>query len=486
MAIGLIPKHILEFPLNDLSKEQFLVIANEAVKKMQWNVGYISQTGLIAYTNNGMLSSNSEFKLTIQNGIVNLKSASTGSELIDLGKNKKNINKFFKAFEELKSTLTTEDIENKYQELKVKFPSQEEDVLQAKTTERIGNFFSIFKPTNGFFITPILLNINILIFVLMAITGVNIMLPDNESLINWGANFRPITLEGQWWRLLTNCFLHIGIFHLLMNMYALVYIGLLLEPYLGKTRFISAYLLTGIAASVSSLWWHNFTISAGASGAIFGMYGVFLAMLTTNFIEKSARKALFTSIAVFVGYNLLFGMQGGIDNAAHIGGLVSGLLIGYVFIPSLKKPQEGKLKFDTIGLLSILILVPSIVVYLKLPNDIGKYDAGMKKFAAMELKALEVYKLPENTPTEKILSEIKGKGIYNWNESIKLIDSFEDMDLPEEMKKRNLILKEYCELRLKSYELLYKAFSENTDQYTLQLENYNNQIAAKIKELSGG
>ena len=79
----------------------------------------------------------------------------------------------------------------------------------------------------------------------MAINGVNIMLPDNGSLLNWGANFRPMTLDGQWWRLLTNCFLHIGIFHLLMNMYALLYIGVLLEPLLGRTRFLSAYLLTG-------------------------------------------------------------------------------------------------------------------------------------------------------------------------------------------------------------------------------------------------
>ncbi len=127
----------------------------------------------------------------------------------------------------------------------------------------------------------------------MILTGVDIMVPDTESLIAWGANFRPITLAGEWWRLLTSCFLHIGIIHLLMNLYALMYIGIQLEPHLGKTRFLAAYLLTGIAGSANSLYWHEFTVSAGASGAIFGMYG----RISSHAHDKSHRKNGATSHA---------------------------------------------------------------------------------------------------------------------------------------------------------------------------------------------
>jgi rhomboid protease GluP len=489
MAVGFTPKHIEDFPLNELTQQQFLVLANETATKIGWKVGYLSDNGLIAYTDNGMFSWNAEIKIKIENAVANIQSASTGSEMMDWGKNKKNVVNFIASLEEIKLTLTKEELDTKYQELNEQLVSQEEDILKlppATTTEQIKDFFSIFKPTQGFFITPILIDLNILIFILMAIKGVNILLPDSQSLLNWGANFRPMTLEGEWWRLITNCFLHIGIFHLLMNMYALLYVGVLLEPHLGRTRFISAYLLTGITASITSLWWHDLTISAGASGAIFGLYGVFLAMLTTNLIEKTARKALLTSIAVFVGYNLLNGLKGGIDNAAHIGGLIGGLIIGYTLIPSLKKPNEDKLKFGTIGLLAILILVSSFVVYKKIPNDIGTYDAQIKEFVSMESMALEVYNLPQNTPNDKILYGIKDRGIYYWNENIKLIDSFKELDLPLEIRTRNKILKEYCELRIKSYELLYKAISEDTDQYKQQIEEYNKQIDAKIKELGGG
>lgn len=353
-----------------------------------------------------------------------------------------------------------------------------------KAKEKLADFLCIFEPIEGYFITPILIDLNITIFILMIISGVNIILPDNESLIRWGANLRPVTLEGGWWRLITNSFLHIGIFHLLMNMYALLYIGLLLERHLGKTRFAAAYVLTGITASVASLWWHDLTISAGASGAIFGMYGAFLAMLTTNLIERSARKALLTSIALFVGYNLVNGLRGGIDNAAHLGGVIGGLVIGYGYFLSLKKPDLPSLKYSTIGMLTVLILSASFFIYTKIPNDIGKYDEKMKSFDSMEAMALEIYNLPRNTPREKLLSEIRGGGLYYWNESIRLLNDVEKLNLPAELHDRNKKLIEYCNLRIKSYELIYKAVDENTDQYKDQIENYNMQIEEAIHRLN--
>jgi len=321
----------------------------------------------------------------------------------------------------------------------------------------------------------------------MLLSGVHILMPENTDLLNWGANFRPSTLEGQWWRLLTACFLHIGILHLLLNMYALLYIGLLLEPYLGKTRFLSAYLISGIAASMTSLYWQDLTISAGASGAIFGMYGVFIALLTTNILDKSVKKALFTSIAVFVGYNILNGLKSGsgIDNAAHIGGLISGLIIGYAFVPSLKQFENKIIKFSTIGALTIVLFISSITVYQNLPNDIGKYDVKMKEFVSMESMALEVYSLPAGTSNENILSTLKNKGLHYWNENLKLIESCDDLDLPLTLRARNSKLKEYCELRIKSYQLIYKAIDEDSDKYQNEINAYNQKTEAIINELTG-
>ena len=351
--------------------------------------------------------------------------------------------------------------------------------------KKIPEFLSIFIPREGFIITPVLLYINILIFLLMALNGINILSPEGESLIRWGANFRPSTLEGQWWRLLSNCFLHIGIFHLLMNMYALMYIGLLLEPILGKSRYFSAYLYTGLAASTTSLLWHPLTISAGASGAIFGLYGVFLSLLTTDIIERTSRKALLTSIAVFVGYNLLYGMKAGIDNAAHVGGLISGLIIGYSFLPSLREEEDLEIRYRTIILLCIPVILFMVISLKVLPNDFARYDALMEEFSKTEKRALHIQNLQPNAFKEEVLYEIKNRGIYYWNECIKLLNEAQKCKIPSQLQERNSKLLEYCQLRIKSLELTYTAVEQESPMYQVQIDKYNIQIENIIKDLSG-
>jgi rhomboid protease GluP len=266
-------------------------------------------------------------------------------------------------------------------------------------------------------------------------------------------------------------------------MYALIYIGLLLEPYLGKSRFTSAYLLSGIAGSVTSLYWNELTISAGASGAIFGMYGLFFAMLTTNLIEKSARKSLLISIGVFVLYNLSNCLKGGIDNAAHIGGLISGLIIGYSFYPSIIK-SNPRLKPITIGLLTILIAIISFAVLTTTKSDIGKYEKDMETFVKLEEKALRLFSLPQYSTNQQILDEIKNNGIKNWESCISLIENFDNYELPKVIKLRNNKLKEYCELRIKSYKTIEKAIVEDTNKYDSEINNYNIQIENIINELT--
>jgi membrane associated rhomboid family serine protease len=119
-------------------------------------------------------------------------------------------------------------------------------------------------------------------------------------------------------------------------MYGLLFVGLFLEPLLGRFRFLLVYLVTGIAASLASIWWHEATVSVGASGAIFGLYGLFIMLILTRVYPPSFGKAFLVSILVFVGFNLLMGFTGGIDNAAHIGGLAGGLIAGLILSPSLK------------------------------------------------------------------------------------------------------------------------------------------------------
>ncbi len=487
MAIAFTPKHASTLIPETTSPQHFLALVVETARALKLEISHLSGHGIIAYTDNGMFSWNAELTVRIENDTAVVQSKSTGSEMVDWGRNKRKVKEFISKFQELQQSIPSEQLDTTYLSLQDQLAPATEDVLilpPPTTQDQIKDFFSVFKPVEGYFITPVLLNLNILLFVLMVIGGVGFFEPESDGLLKWGANFKPMTMNGQWWRLITNCFIHIGVFHLLLNMYALLYIGVLLEPILGKPRMVTAYLLTGLTASITSLAWHELTISAGASGAIFGLYGVFLALLTSNLIEKTARKALLTSIGIFVAYNLLNGLKGGIDNAAHIGGLIGGLLIGYAFIPGLKNNDDPRWKYGTISILTLLIVVITAAVYNRIPNYFDFYETKMKKFTSMESMALEVYNLPENTPKEKLLYEIRERGIYYWNEKIKLLNDLSRYQLPEEVVNRNRILLEYCNLRIGSYELLYKAVNEDTDRYNAQIEEYNKQIQEKINEIS--
>ncbi|WP_429383781.1 rhomboid family intramembrane serine protease [Mucilaginibacter sp. UYCu711] len=407
--------------------------------------------------------------------------------MFDWGKNKKHVEAFLQTFDEIQTSASEERLKEMVAELDPVFESEEEDALALPpptAKDNLKGFLSLFVPREGYFITPILIDINILIFIIMVMSGVGILLPDGEDVLKWGANFRASTLGGEWWRLLTNIFLHFGILHLLLNMYALMYIGVLLEPYLGKAKFLTAYLFAGIIASLTSIYWHPFTISAGASGAIFGMYGVFLAMLTTNFISREARKPLLISIGVFVVFNLANGVKAGIDNAAHIGGLLSGFIIGYAYYPSLKKPLQAGLNYLTLGVLTLSFVIASIVVYKQIPDDIVKYDKKMAAFSRYEESALEVFKYPENTPKEELLKMVDA-GLNDWNKSLVVLSEASKLDVPTEVLVRNNQLQQYCQLRIMSFGFIRKGISENTEAYADSVKVYNEKIETLLNDLKG-
>ena len=177
-----------------------------------------------------------------------------------------------------------------------------------------------------------LASLNAFVYLLMVVGGVDALQPASPDLIAWGSNYTPLTTGGQWWRLLTACVLHGGVVHLLLNTYGLLFIGSLLEPLVGRSRLLLLYWFTGIGGSVASLWWHTGGVnSVGASGAIFGLYGAMLALTAANTIQLSrpARAALFVHTLYIVGANFATVTNSNVDHAAHLGGLLAGLLLAW-------------------------------------------------------------------------------------------------------------------------------------------------------------
>jgi len=210
---------------------------------------------------------------------------------------------------------------------------------RGKSNGRVNpSFIRFFIPTKRNLVQAVLLDSMIIVFLLMVIDGVSITHPTVPELMAWGANRRPDTIGGQWWRLLTSVFLHGGILHLAMNCYGFVIGSTYVQWVYGQRKYATIFFASGICGSLASIAWNEHTASVGASGAIFGLFGAYTAMLMQKLLPENERKSMLSAMLFYLGINVLWGMQGGIDNAAHGGGFLSGFLLGlgYILVSKIK------------------------------------------------------------------------------------------------------------------------------------------------------
>lgn len=187
-------------------------------------------------------------------------------------------------------------------------------------------------------VTRLILVVIAVVFALEVLRGGSTRI---DVLLKLGANYGPLVLDdGQWWRLFTSMFLHFGIFHLLFNGFALFQLGTLYEAWTGSARFSALYIASGLAGSLASTLFHNLpsqeaVVSAGASGAIFGLLGALIALLLKrrDRLLPQAR-SLLKQLAFWAGLNIFLGFTGmALDNSAHLGGLVAGMVLGFFVEP---------------------------------------------------------------------------------------------------------------------------------------------------------
>ena len=469
------------------------------LEQLKWNIKYAGENIIVAYTPRSMNRWDMEITVQATDNQLAVNSKMIHGEAFDMmGRNQKNINQFTTAFESVKPTADEQSI----QVWKEKIAALQQDTVKAageeiKQAEEVDKVMNL--STGNLYVTYGIIGINVLVFVGMVAMGINFFSPAPLEVLKWGGNLSALTLSGEWWRLLTAMFLHFGILHLGLNMYALYMCGIYLEPMLGKARYTTAYICTGLLASlVSTMWLKNdFTVAAGASGAVFGMYGVFLALLTTNIIPKQLRNTMLQSTLIFVAYNVFYGFKpgSGIDNAAHLGGLLSGMVIGYIFYWGMKNQEKVK----SAALCVIVALATVVASYLVLSNEKRgpvkvDYDSGqiftsggnlfeqkMMEFGLLEIKATA----PESdsTITDAVrLERTKNESIPAWKEAKKFLEEMDVTSFTEKEIAKLAKLKEYVNMRMSLTDLRIKAVKENTDKYDNEIidlvDKINKQVAS--------
>jgi rhomboid protease GluP len=277
---------------------------------------------------------------------------------------------------------------------------------------------SLIERTPVVWISPLLIGLNIGMFVVVAAASGSLLSITIPAMIAWGADYGPLTLAGDWWRLVACTFLHWGLFHLLCNLWGLHQGGRVMERLAGNFGFLVLYLFSGIAGSLLSIRWSPDAVCAGASGAVFGIYGALGAwhFRRRQDIPDRIVREVRSSTIPFLGFNLLIGLGvPGIDQAAHIGGIVAGILSGLILAGSRSTDLQAGRQLRLLGL-SILALCITVAGVLRLPalNEMPGLAGEVQRVAELEERVLSLYV----SATEKL-----GSGRMSNEDFVKLLQT---------------------------------------------------------------
>jgi membrane associated rhomboid family serine protease len=270
-------------------------------------------------------------------------------------------------------------------------------------------------------VTPLLVALNLVVFTLM-LAGHG-ALDDPQTLIEWGGNFAPRTTNGEWWRLVAAAFVHAGMLHLVATMAGLVTAGLVLERAIGRIAFATLYIAAALVAGVVSLWTTSpTTVSIGASGAVFGIYGLLLASVVCSVMSRPALpvplivvKRLAAGVALFFLYNLVTDYAG---TASELAGLSTGFVGGLVVARGVtrEKPKVRRAAMvmaattliaigGAIPLHGIVDVRPEIARIAAVEErTAGAYDVAVAQFRLGRMSAAKLVEVIDRS----ILPELQG------------------------------------------------------------------------------
>ena len=336
---------------------------------------------------------------------------------------------------------------------------------------------------------PTIVGANVFVFVAMLVAGAGLLGPGINMMVQWGANCGPLTMNGQWWRLLTCMFLHFGLLHIGFNMYVLWQIGHFVERLVGNTGLLLLYVTSGIAASIASLAWNPAQVSAGASGAVFGVCGALLGfiVLRRDTIPLEVIKSLRSSMVTFLVYNAVFAlMLPFIDWAAHAGGFVYGVFCGAMLSqPVISESTRTRwIRNGILTAISAVVLPGAVLLLPPLPSDVmTSLDEILRVDAITRSQTVALIDQWQNNAVtdEQIVDSLKNDMLPKWQQTIDEIDAFGKQTVikPEILAR----LRSYLVKRLESVQLLVDGIRTGNPQKLGQANKAWNDADALVEHL---
>jgi rhomboid protease GluP len=461
-----------------LSNWEIFAIAQQACNDLDWEYLVADENTFTATTPTNWTLNEEIITIHPAGDEIIFKSKSESIELLEAGRNQKNIEEeLLPAFNKVKSRWSKEGLTEAAATLK------NESLKQLSTGSRVESE----RMTYGFRdheITFSLIAIQLIVFIVMAVKGVNVSNPATADILKWGGAMRTFVTGGEWWRLAAAIFLHVGIANLVANIIALYFIGILVESILGRVKFLIAFLCAGVLANLVTIIWNADVVAAGASGAIFGMYGALLAFGTTRYITRKFPKVWLLTILAYVAFSVFIGYSSDVYNVINYSGLVAGICIGYLFYFFHFKRNVARAGGTRISV--EILLATALIAFLYIRNqrdDSIRFEKAVMRLNQIELKAMTQMQRLQNYTDEQATRMLKDTTLPEWQHFQKELTKTDKYRLDDEFNQKRKLLSKYAQLRILQTQLIYQSIKEGTDKYNQNVNSVSDSIDLIIDKL---
>ncbi|HEX5127263.1 MAG TPA: rhomboid family intramembrane serine protease [Rhodocyclaceae bacterium] len=341
----------------------------------------------------------------------------------------------------------------------------------------------------------------VLVYLVEAIAGHSLWTIPSNVLLSLGANFAPAVQSGEAWRLVASMFLHGSPLHIGLNMWALWQIGQLAERLYGRLGFVLIYLGAGLMGSLASDWWKAGTVSVGASGAIFGAGGALLAyvIVQRGAMPLTILRELRSGVLAFIGYSLIAGFViPGIDNGAHIGGLLGGTLLGAGLARPVHEPLRAMWRHAQAWLAILFSVAVGAALWHTAPqvaktyqqhigfeqvaHDFGLRELGLEQQLQTIMAALKARQLSPHEAANQLNDELA----VSWEKQVERLAT-EDVPLADVSRRQMLV--EYAVLRRDAIRLLARGIETGQQQWlaaaeSMRLKGDNLLLQSRLQDLT--
>ena len=484
------------------TEKEMLVLAADTCRQLNWMTTSISHGQLNAFTHNPSLSWACLIEIQIQSDKLEITCSGVSPAGFTWGREKKYLDQFLVTYSKLKRQASIGSLESRYTELVKEKPlaqetltSHSETLLESFSPDEKTEVRPITKiikaPSPGFLnvfflqyrATPWIMIILLAIPTLLWAEGLRFY-PFSNELMNMGASNQLMTMNNEWWRLFSSLFIPSDPWQWALNLVAIVFAGMILEPSIGVVRMLLVMITAGTSTSMMGLVLYSDRVFCGITPFAVGLWGAVLVLrFTTDAVAIQALRTGLPSLLVACLIQIRFMDYISASPSMVATGFIAGVITMLLMLPSVKNNEDVTLQMATPPLILVFYAILLWMIWFSLPKDLIRYREIHNEIGANHQLAEEAYRKANRSTGRQKMILMKGEVIRNWNKNIRLVNESRKLNLPDSLLEKNNWLLQLYILKSNRTRLEINQIEKGVENFENKIKRFDDNIKTVEQEL---